>query len=91
MRLIKFFIDKEVKYLDSVTNEVLSQEDVDRLEKERVGRDRKAGYRDRLLGYYDKWYRYNRSDNGAAYDEGQKEALLNPNCSGEMVIIPCIN
>lgn len=32
--------------------------------------DEKQGYNDRLAGFYDKWYRYNRQDDGAAYDAG---------------------
>ena len=30
-------------------------------------------------------------DDGAAYDAGQQEALKNPKCDGEMIIIPCMN
>ena len=33
-------------------------------------RDIEIGYRDRLAEYYDKWYRYNRKDEGKAYDKG---------------------
>lgn len=32
--------------------------------------DIKAGKADKIAGYYDKWYRYNRKDEGAAYDIG---------------------
>jgi len=28
------------------------------------------GKRDKESGFYDKWYRYNHSDSGAAYDAG---------------------
>jgi len=28
------------------------------------------GKRDKKAGFYDKWYRYNHSDDGAAYDAG---------------------
>lgn len=38
-------------------------------------RDIKAGANDAKAGYYDKWYRWNRSDDGAAYDEGWKSAF----------------
>jgi len=34
------------------------------------GRDWQAGYRDACGGFYDKWYRKNRRDQGAAYDAG---------------------
>ena len=33
------------------------------------------GFKDASVGYYDKWYRYNRSDNGRRYDEGVQEAI----------------
>jgi len=36
-----------------------------------------AGRRDAAGGYYDKWYRYNRLDEGAAYDAGHK-TLIKP-------------
>lgn len=29
--------------------------------------DFNQGQKERMIGYYDKWYRYNRSDDGAAY------------------------
>ena len=37
------------------------------------------GMRDAKHGYYDKWYRYNHSDNGAMYDAGYEygRALYN--------------
>lgn len=37
--------------------------------------DEKRGYKDRLAGFYDKWYRYNRKDDGAAYDKGCVRAV----------------
>ena len=46
------------------------------------------GYADRIVGYYDKWYRYNRMDDGNAYDEGVRVALSNPDCKPDMRIIP---
>lgn len=88
--MIKFFIDREPRYLFPATGEVLTQEEVDKMERERIERDWKAGHNDRMAGYYDKWYRYNRRDNGKAYDEGQQEALKNPKCEGSMEIIPCM-
>lgn len=32
--------------------------------------DFNAGKRDKKGGFYDKWYRWNRQDDGAAYDAG---------------------
>lgn len=37
--------------------------------------DYKAGYNDRNNHCYDKWYRYNRWDEGKAYDEGVKACV----------------
>lgn len=37
--------------------------------------DRQNGYRDAQYGIYDKFYRYNRNDDGAAYDEGWQSAV----------------
>ena len=51
-------------------------------------RDITIGHRDRLVGYYDKWYRYNRKDEGAAYDKGVQIALTKKACEPDMRIIP---
>ena len=51
--------------------------------------DFKAGYRDRMAGFYDKWYRYNHKDNGAEYDRGCQAATQDPKCSCEFNLIPC--
>ena len=40
------------------------------MDEERQKKDEQRGYSDRMAHCYDKWYRYNRSDNGAAYDRG---------------------
>ncbi|MEA4831605.1 hypothetical protein SDC9_83609 [bioreactor metagenome] len=40
------------------------------MDTERQQKDEQKGYEDRKTHCYDKWYRYNRSDNGAAYDRG---------------------
>lgn len=49
-------------------------------------RDEAQGYRDRIAGYYDKWYRYNRPDDGAAYDAGCVRAVDSRKC-GEFFIL----
>ncbi len=51
-------------------------------------KDVRAGFRDRIAGYYDKWYRYNRMDEGAAYDKGVRFAVDNYDVD-EMHIIEC--
>ena len=49
--------------------------------------DFEAGKRDRMAGYYDKWYRYNHKDDGAAYDDGCKAAVASGNIPDICVII----
>lgn len=52
-------------------------------------RDEQRGYADRITGYYDKWYRYHRSDDGAAYDRGVQRAIREKHCSPSCHIIEC--
>lgn len=40
------------------------------MQTETIVKDYLAGQRDKKAGVYDKWYRYNHSDNGHAYDCG---------------------
>ena len=49
--------------------------------------DAEYGRRDRMAGYYDKWYRYNHSDDGAAYDAGVRMALQSDGCPEDYQII----
>lgn len=49
--------------------------------------DEEIGYRERLLGYYDKWYRYNRQDDGAAYDRGVQLAVESGKCPDHFTLI----
>jgi len=49
--------------------------------------DEAAGYKDRLSGFYDKWYRYNRSDDGVAYDRGCKKAVDSGKCPDHFKLI----
>ena len=53
-------------------------------------KDIEVGFKDRMVGYYDKWYRYSRADEGRAYDLGVQFAVSQPKCKGEMHIIPCV-
>lgn len=50
-------------------------------------KDFMVGKRDREAGYYDKWYRYNHKDNGAAYDAGCMAAVASGNVPDNCVII----
>ena len=49
--------------------------------------DEQRGYKDRLAGFYDKWYRYNRADDGAAYDLGCVKAVETGKCPDHFTLI----
>lgn len=49
--------------------------------------DIKYGYKDRMTGVYDKWYRYNRKDGGRNYDLGQKLAAKEKNAPENVYFI----
>ena len=54
-----------------------------------VIKDMTNGFNERMVGYYDKWYRYNRIDEGRAYDIGVRLAAEQKRCPAELTIIPC--
>ena len=49
--------------------------------------DEQRGYKDRLAGFYDKWYRYNRKDDGADYDKGCVRAVDSGKCPDNFTLI----
>jgi hypothetical protein len=49
--------------------------------------DYDRGKIDRLAGYYDKWYRYNRQDDGAEYDRGALDAVNSGKCPEHFTLI----
>lgn len=53
------------------------------------GRDWMAGYRDATGGFYDKWYRHNRKDEGKAYDAGYQYARQIGTAKRDQYIIEC--
>ena len=53
----------------------------------RQATDFQRGKKDRLAGYYDKWYRYNRPDDGAEYDRGCAAAVNSGKCPDHFVLI----
>lgn len=65
----------------------MTREEIDSAYVETAVKDITKGYEERMVGYYDKWYRYTRIDEGRAYDAGQKMATENPKCSAEFHII----
>lgn len=85
----KFFVDKVETYL--IFDEVMSLEQINNEYHKTVQKDIERGYKDRMVGYYDKWCRYSRIDEGRAYDLGVKFALEQNDCPDEMHIIECIH
>jgi len=53
--------------------------------------DFQKGRQDRLAGFYDKWYRYNRPDDGAEYDRGCSDAVNTGRCPEHFTLIECCN
>lgn len=51
-------------------DDLYTEQELTAMDEERQKKDEVKGYEDRKNHYYDKWYRYTRSDNGAAYDRG---------------------
>lgn len=84
---VKYFNDMVPMYL--YANESMTEEEIKNAYIETAKRDIEKGYEERMLGYYDKWYRYSHADNGRAYDAGCQEATKNPKCSDEFKIIEC--
>ena len=69
--------------------EHLTEEEINKAYYETAVKDIQAGYEQRMVGYYDKWYRYSHADEGAAYDAGVKLATSNPKCKDTFTIIEC--
>ena len=87
--MITYFIDGKKHFLLN-NGESVSEKTWNSWQEETAKKDEAAGYRDRMAGYYDKWYRYNRNDNGAAYDRGAVRATREPKCPEEFHIIECL-
>ena len=85
---VKFFLDRKPMYL--YAGEMMTAEQLNDAYRKTAEHDIRNGYNERKIGYYDKWYRYSRADEGRAYDEGVKLATESAECADEMQIIPCI-
>lgn len=90
-RFIPFNVGQTQYYIDRVTDKQITQEEFESITTANFEKDKERGYQDRLAGYYDKWYRYNRLDEGLAYDAGQKKAVESKLPLPEVQFIPCIN
>ncbi len=87
LKAVRFFIDAEEHYI--YADEIMNKEQIDKAYLKTAIHDIKYGYKERMVGYYDKWFRYTRADEGRAYDLGVKLALENPKCCENMHIIEC--
>ena len=83
--MTKYYIGKEEHYIDEYGF------DITEYVKDAIYRDEERGFKDRMNGYYDKWYRYNRRDEGAAYDKGVQRAVESGKCKGDVFIIECMH
>lgn len=87
--MITYYINGEMRYL-LANGESITPAQYEAIKAETEKKDEAAGYRDRKAGYYDKWYRYNRADNGAAYDRGCVRAVNEGKCADDFHIIECM-
>ena len=71
--MIKYFVDGQPRYLVGKTS--YTEEEWNKIQEETRKKDFLSGYNDRKAHCYDKWYRYNRSDEGKAYDEGVQKCV----------------
>lgn len=91
------YIKAAVKYMMGgkpmflYANEKMTKEDIDKAYMETAAKDIQYGYEQRAVGYYDKWYRYNRADEGRAYDMGCWVAANTANCKELFNIIECMH
>lgn len=89
------YISKAIKYMIGgqpmflYANEKMTKDDIDKAYMETAAKDIQWGYEQRAVGYYDKWYRYNRADEGRAYDLGCWLAANTANCKELFQIIEC--
>lgn len=88
---------KAIKYMIGYTEmfifagQSMTKDQIDEAYLETAMKDVEHGYNERGVGYYDKWYRYTRADEGRAYDLGVKLAAATAGCVADMIIIPCIH
>ncbi len=84
---IKYAIGNTPMYL--YEGKALNREGIDEAYFNTALKDIQKGYEERMAGYYDKWYREARADEGTAYDAGQRMATDSEKCPAEFHIIKC--
>lgn len=85
---VQFQIDGVARYI--YADAVRTKEELDEAYLDTARKDIKRGYDERMVGYYDKWYRYNHADEGRAYDMGVRYATTQSKCSDDYHIIECM-
>lgn len=83
---IKYYIDGKETKICLINGQSVTEEEVEALREKYF----KKGYEERMVGYYDKWYRYYTFDGGKSYDLGVMEAAKKPNCL-DCTIIECLH
>lgn len=81
-RLIEYYIGGRKSYL-LPNGTKITEEELNALKEKNF----QKGYKDRMAGFYDKYYRYNTFDSGASYDRGSQSATKEANCPEECQII----
>lgn len=71
-KAIRYYVDGDIRYI--YNNKTYTEQGIKDAYVETALHDIENGYSERAVGYYDKWYRYSHSDEGRAYDKGQKYA-----------------
>ena len=89
-RVIRYQIGGEDRYFfKGADGSDYTREQIDEEYLKTARHDIELGYKDRSVGYYDKWYRYNHADEGRAYDLGVRYATTENKCPCEFHIIEC--
>ena len=88
-RATKYFVGFTQMFL--YAGSTMTKEEIDAAYIETASKDIRNGYDERGVGYYDKWYRYNRADEGRAYDMGVRLAVDTAGCKDDFTIIPCMH
>lgn len=86
-RATQYFVGGEPRYI--YANQVMTRSEIDLAYLDTAIKDMQRGFEERLVGYYDKWYRYNHADEGRAYDAGVRMACELEECPIEFHVIEC--
>lgn len=82
---IKYYIAMKPMFL--WRDKQYTKEEIDNAYYETALKHIENGFKERMVGSYDKYYRYTYADEGKAYDAGQEMATKHPKCPKECFII----